>query len=1384
MASNISSHTLPSQAKRTSFSGFPGTNASLFLDRTKAGIRGSTPDSEALASSDDEPDQLHRLQPVTSNPAPKPTRHTSWFTEGQQSIPRNSSLGGGPFSPVSPGTVTSSSDQAPWHTGLGSSTGSTMGRGHSNSASFPWGNTIWNSDAQKGPPQRLTEVLPSPTSLVPPGSSNLHEENPVRSPPLSRDHGTDPSIPFSIPLQPTLKSYRSQSYSVGQIDPEVTLPQSTTYGANTAYAGSRRGASYGGLHHRPSRPSMLGDLSHDLPHLGQLREVEDDEESSAGSGSGVQLHSNGSRTVQELVGENAILRQRLAAQQLQDVRQKQHGLTSTQRNRPTGQYYHQRLRDSIPGESESALYETDELERYDSQRSEGPNGRRFSEYGTRSGPHYALGVSAENKRGQWQSSLGFARVEEPPQSRRHSFAEMPTRHNSTGSTGESQVDPTMGDVSVRSKEHRQTPGYPDGLNRPPQGDNSESALSLIHDRLSAEIELSKVHLHARDFAVNYFSRTDPSPRNASDYHQPLSSSNLHQTYIQGQYPRSQHLSHPQNRLHQSLYIVTFKCLRADVFYIQEGTGLNIKKGDLVIVEADRGTDLGTVATDAVLWAEAKQAKDDYTKKHHEWLMAFSHHTQNGTVAGPNPNGPPLAHGATTSSSGQTGYHDVPSGELKPKLIKRLAQNHEITTLRDKEGAEAKAKRMCQQKVVDHRLSMEILDAEFQMDWKKLTFFYFADSYINFNPLVTDLFKVYKTRIWMSAINTAAIGSLAPGPRPLGMPLRSAVNHDLDDFPANQYTHPAATISTQAPMTAFDTMYGHSRNGGMLGGMTYDLYPQIQAFHAQGFDARHLSPFPMDYRPQSQQAVSIPSSFGNAVGYSPSSLHHASSFNSQPDSSHGGHHDPQMPGDWTQALQGLSLGRSKRLAYMVSQLHTVASRQQPLPDASDYDSPEYRRAKKPRPSKVSQQKSSQAKDMSNTKEDATQTMKVLPKATVKGSAKNDANAVTDFNSAIDGQGQTTLHTFEQRVSEITVMNDDLQRATWATLSLSSWLPELGVGQDLSAMVSDPQPIFQHAQRLMKSAKELLGQYNSMNEHIGAAKSLALSDTNLLKDVEKVKIILGKQAAKVKQEITVLLYGDHSITGKDDDDPDIAFEKDDVWTRFAGATSKSIEAGEPNVAGSWAVTAKRAERNVRKLMGALKYVEELQKKKQSDVLRFLLRVRCWELRQLNVVHRASRPSRPDKARRLGYKAKQGYVIYRIRVRRGGRKRPVPKGATYGKPTNQGVNQLKYQRSLKSTAEERVGRRCANLRVLNSYWINQDSTYKYFEVILVDPQHKAIRRDPRINWIVKAVHKHRESRGLTATGKKSRGLGKGHKFNKTTAGRRKTWKRHNTQSYWRYR
>ena len=124
-------------------------------------------------------------------------------------------------------------------------------------------------------------------------------------------------------------------------------------------------------------------------------------------------------------------------------------------------------------------------------------------------------------------------------------------------------------------------------------------------------------------------------------------------------------------------------------------------------------------------------------------------------------------------------------------------------------------------------------------------------------------------------------------------------------------------------------------------------------------------------------------------------------------------------------------------------------------------------------------------------------------------------------------------------------------------------------------------------------------------------------------------------------------------------------------------------------------------------------------------------------------------------------------------------------YGKPVNQGISQLKFQRNLRSVAEERAGRKLGGLRVLNSYWVNQDSAYKYFEVIMVDPAHTAVRKDPRVNWIVAPVMKHRELRGLTSAGRHHRGLhGKGHAHTKVRPSVHATWKKHNSLSLKRYR
>lgn len=196
------------------------------------------------------------------------------------------------------------------------------------------------------------------------------------------------------------------------------------------------------------------------------------------------------------------------------------------------------------------------------------------------------------------------------------------------------------------------------------------------------------------------------------------SSSLQTTYsLPTAYARQQSGLAPSHHQNQLLYLVTFKCHRADVFYIQEDTGLQVKPGDLVIVEADRGTDLGTVQHANVSLQKAKELKQQYAEEHYKWLMMFSRQGQSGAPSVVNSPGavPGLGRSAIGGMGphGPHGLQDSPA-ELKPKLIKRLAQNHEILTLRDKEGNEAKAKRVCQQKVVEHRLNMEILDAEFQM----------------------------------------------------------------------------------------------------------------------------------------------------------------------------------------------------------------------------------------------------------------------------------------------------------------------------------------------------------------------------------------------------------------------------------------------------------------------------------------------------------------------------------------------------------------------------------------------------------------------------------------------------------------------------------------------
>lgn len=135
------------------------------------------------------------------------------------------------------------------------------------------------------------------------------------------------------------------------------------------------------------------------------------------------------------------------------------------------------------------------------------------------------------------------------------------------------------------------------------------------------------------------------------------------------------------------------------------------------------------------------------------------------------------------------------------------------------------------------------------------------------------------------------------------------------------------------------------------------------------------------------------------------------------------------------------------------------------------------------------------------------------------------------------------------------------------------------------------------------------------------------------------------------------------------------------------------------------------------------------------------------------RVDKPLRIDRARALGYKAKQGYIIVRARVRRGGLRKPDIRGGR--KPKSRGINKITAKKNTQRLAEERAAKRFPNMEVLNSYWVGEDGKHHYYEVILVDPFHPSIINDPKINWLTNVSSKRRVLRGKTSAGKRGRGL-----------------------------
>ncbi|KAF7340431.1 PSP1 C-terminal domain-containing protein [Mycena venus] len=191
-----------------------------------------------------------------------------------------------------------------------------------------------------------------------------------------------------------------------------------------------------------------------------------------------------------------------------------------------------------------------------------------------------------------------------------------------------------------------------------------------------------------------------------------------------------------------LYIVEFKAGRTDLFYraadrmaSQNGRNGNgngyaadddpIRVGDLVIVEADRGKDLGKVVNDSITLGEVEAF----------WAG------QQRFGSGQSP--PTSPGGAEGGGSGKK--------EIAPKMIYGKAGAGDAQLLVAKMQDELKALALCQTKVRAKKLPMEVVDAEYQWDRRKLTFYFVAEKRIDFRELVRELFRLYKTRIWMASL---------------------------------------------------------------------------------------------------------------------------------------------------------------------------------------------------------------------------------------------------------------------------------------------------------------------------------------------------------------------------------------------------------------------------------------------------------------------------------------------------------------------------------------------------------------------------------------------------------------------------------------------------------
>lgn len=146
--------------------------------------------------------------------------------------------------------------------------------------------------------------------------------------------------------------------------------------------------------------------------------------------------------------------------------------------------------------------------------------------------------------------------------------------------------------------------------------------------------------------------------------------------------------------------------------------------------------------------------------------------------------------------------------------------------------------------------------------------------------------------------------------------------------------------------------------------------------------------------------------------------------------------------------------------------------------------------------------------------------------------------------------------------------------------------------------------------------------------------------------------------------------------------------------------------------------------------------------------IVKSRLVQWRSQPPIIRIGRPTNVSRARELGYKAKQGVVLARIRVRKGLSKREK---ARKGRKPSKSGRYFAMSKSFQAIAEERAARKFINCEVINSYYVGEDGTYKFFEAIMADRSHPSVAGYAQYGNALR--RRARAFRGLTHAGREHR-------------------------------